>query len=358
MGEQYLASGNFYISSNIPPVFSDTGDGYAWNEVIARIYIGERLLYMVTLTVRPDDKTVTFGVREFIELYMRNSNLTYSDFSITLSDPDGAEFRTYDISVLFHAGFCVLTAQDLALGYFLSDIDSMIVPEWYRGEFSLYNPLTENQNIEIWITPKGKQPVLADDELFATPGFNTYTIDLREIKQRGIDNRVLLDTDITAHVRVVAGQRTLDLYVKKQTPSACIVYRNRFNRLQTVYFFGSWKQKNTTEAKTALVDGNLIAYDTVAGSEIEILSHPMEPESLFMLSQIGRSQTSRFILFAGRSAYVFSGVITDSSSEAAPHQEDLEQLKITAISKDQSGVLHINNADYRIFNDIFNNSFI
>ncbi len=297
-------------------------------------------------------------IKDLFNSHMRNHNLVFTDFTICFSDEDAAEFRTFIISVLYCAAYSTQSPEDLTSDSFLSDVDAMLVPEWYRGPLALFNPLEENQNLEVWVTPKGKEPVIADDELIATPGLNTYTIDIREIKQRGIDNRVLQESDIPVSIRIVAGHRCLSLYIKNETPSAAVTCRNSFNIPQTVYFFGSWKRKNATEAKIAMVDGKLTSYDLVADREIEILSHPMEPQSIFMFHFLGMSRSASAILFAGRDAYIFDGIITDSDSTIAPQQEDMEQLKLTLKTKDSYGSVSLNNSDYHIFNDIFNNSFI
>lgn len=358
MGEQYLVSGNLYLSSVIPKVFCDVGNDYSYSTVAINVYAGGKEIFSASLYVVPEMQGVEFRIDDLVHSYMRNNELVCEVFQIDFATPEGTGIDTVTANIIFYAAHSVIDAQDLMHDTFLSNIDAMLVPEWYRSNLSLFNPFEDNQNLEIWVTPKGKQPVLADDELIATPGLNTYTIDLREIKQRGIDNRVLQESDTPAVVRIVCGHRCMSLYVKDELPSAAITFRNGYNVIQTIYFFGSWTEKFSTEASTATISRKLSQYDLAVESSYEILSHPISAADMTYYRFIGMSPSVSVILFSGRQALIFEGIITESSAETAPHQENMEPLKLTVRSSQSYCILTVNNSDYRIFNDIFNNSFI
>jgi hypothetical protein len=358
MADDFLVSGNMYLSSAIPKVFCNVGEDYSYPTVVIDVYVERKDILSSSVYVIPELHGVEIRIADLIHSYMRNNKLICADIQIDFTTPEGSGIDTVYAKTIFSYTSFFGSAGDWTAYNFLSNIDAMLVPEWYRGTFALYNPLEENENMQIWVTPKGKQPVLADDERFATPGLNMFTFDITEIKQRGIDNRVLEESDIPAIVRIVCGCRCLSLYVKDEIPSASITFRNSFNAVQTVYFFGSWKQKLSSEAKTAVVDGNLTPFDMTVESSYEILSHPLSAADMLYYQLIGLSPAVSAVLFLNRNALIVDGVLTDTNAETAPHQEDMEQLKLTLKPKTSDGIITLNISDYRIFNDIFNKSFI
>lgn len=358
MTNNYLSDGGLYFSSSVPEVYLDFEDSYSYDSFLISLETLGEVIFKASYRTSERNACRAIDIADIIHTHIKCHNLAYADVKICWYDPDQVLIGTRNASVIFSSARFLEPADSVLRQSFLSDFDSLDVPESYSGTLTFFEPVpvpeTGSCFFEIY-SDSGSFSIPAD--LTVRQGFNTIVIDVRDIMRQAVDSFQASSEFIPTMIRVRAGDRTFDFFISRIIPAALIYCRNSFNLECVVPVFGSWQIKDEKKAETAYVGGMPAGYDLTADSSVEITSEPMDAESLSQYLFLGTSPQVRTVLLSGRTAYVHDAVITSSNASICSSGDEMQQLKLTLSISGSYGVIRLTRSGFRIFNDIFNKSF-
>ncbi len=349
MTNNYLSDGGLYFSSSVPEVYLDFEDSYSYDSFIITLETLGEVIFKASYRTSERNACRAIDIADIIHTHMKNNGISYADVKICWYDPDKVLIGTRNASVIFSSA---------RFQSFLSDFDSLDVPESYSGTLTFFepDPVPETGSCFFKIySDSGSFSIPAD--LTVRQGINTLVIDVRDIMRQAVDSFHASSEFIPTMIRVHAGDRTFDFFISRINPAALIYCRNSFNLECVVPVFGSWQIKNEKKAEIAYVRGIPAFYGLTADSSVEITSEPMDAESLSQYLFLGTLPQIGIALLSGRTAYVHDAVITSSNASICSSGDEMQQLKLTLSISGPYGVIRLTRSGFRIFNDIFNKSF-
>lgn len=368
---EHISSGKLYLSSNIPSVFVPTPDDYEDDKIIFSISDRDtrehESIFQTDVLIDREIEGAQIDIADIIRADMRNNKDVLTNYYIYAHTKNGSNLSQFSFAVMYSDKITPVDTEQFLKNNFLIDAEAISVPQWFSGKIALYNIDDDPVDVtaKLFLKDKGfvtvaegqKDVPIENYGYTAGLGLNYIKVDIHDLVSFGIDNQVMTADDTPLMARIIAGNRCADFFIRQELPAASVTFLNSFNLQQSLFFYGSWKAKIEIGSKAAVVNGNTKAYDTNSSADYEITSHDLTHDELCAYSYIAKSADIAAILFSGRRAFLLNGAATKAEFNIAPQQEDAEQIKISVKSFANLGTVALQRADFRVFNNIFNNNF-
>ena len=189
MTNNYLSDGGLYFSSSVPEVYLDFEDSYSYDSFIITLETLGEVIFKASYRTSERNACRAIDIADIIHTHMKNNGISYADVKICWYDPDKVLIGTRNASVIFSSARFLEPADSVLRQSFLSDFDSLDVPESYSGTLTFFepDPVPETGSCFFKIySDSGSFSIPAD--LTVRQGINTLVIDVRDIMRQAVDS--------------------------------------------------------------------------------------------------------------------------------------------------------------------------
>ena len=306
------------------------------------------------------DGVVTIcNLREIIEIYMLEIGVSFSIFCLEYTANEGADSGSANLNVIYCSHIMPISAADYTPQSFLTTLQAKRTYPNSTEYLPLIHGISEFDVDAhcVFVTPAGA--VLS----------TTITLWTAEYEENGVDTLIIRYSDIMlalAHDRfdvdrllaytINIGQRYITYYVHAATPDVIFTFRNCFNALESVAFFGVTTTKTKIERSIASIFSVDSFYDQSTEKDYEFQTAPLTTEEGAWIEQLFESQkvyigTTQDITNINSLPVV---LITDSSCEINDSNADLPRVKFTwRYAEKLPHHINVPTSDPNVFDDKF-----